>query len=88
MAGGSGADEFLFMRRAGRDTISDFADNLDTLYLKKDLLAFSGMSVVTVLNTYARDYPGIGVVFDFGNGDVLTVRGVTRQALVDDIELY
>ena len=87
MAGGSGADEFLFMRRAGRDTISDFADNLDTLYLKKDLLAFSGMSVVTVLNTYARDYPGIGVVFDFGNGDVLTVRGVTRQALVDDIEL-
>jgi hypothetical protein len=76
------------MRRAGRDTISDFADNLDTLYLKKDLLAFSGMSVVDVLNRYAKDYPGFGVIFDFENGDVLTVRGVTRQALVDDIELY
>lgn len=78
MSGGAGADEFVYATGGGRDRIADFADDEDVLRI-----AGRGDDSGTVLS-FATD-TATGVVFDFGNGDVLTVLGVTRAELRDDL---
>lgn len=80
MHGGAGADHFAF--HGGRDIVLDFQDNIDTLRIDDALWGGGARSAGQALS-YARIVDG-DAVFDFGNGHVLTVNGVTALAALQD----
>lgn len=79
LTGGDGSDVFIFRNGFDQDQILDFEDNTDTIRL----LDF-GVSNFAQARAYATQ-SGSNVVFDFGDGDVLTVRDTTINALGDDL---
>ncbi len=76
--GGSGADTFVFGKGFDRDLIVDFEDNIDTIAMSNGIRNF------TQARSHAEQV-GKDVVFDFGGGDVLTIRNITISALSDDM---
>jgi len=80
MHGGAGADHFVFHR--GRDVVRDFKDNQDTLHIDDALWGGGGRSVAEVLK-FAH-VSGGNTVFDFGNGNVLTLNGFANIAALQD----
>lgn len=82
LTGGTGADQFVFF--AGRDTVRDFENNVDTLRIDDALWGGGTRSVSQVLAS-ARVVGG-DTVFDFGHGNVLTLTGFANvEALRDDL---
>ena len=82
LTGGTGTDSFVFS--AGKDTVTDFENNRDTLVLDRDLWGGAAFSAERVLD-FAHVEAG-SIVFDFGGGDTLRVRGTTDiDALADDL---
>lgn len=79
LTGNQGKDVFLFRKNGDSDTILDFQDDVDTIRVK------NLGSLSSVLD--AADEVGNDVVFDFGNGDTLTVLNITFNALSDDIAI-
>lgn len=77
LTGNGGADVFQFHSGGGNDTVTDFADNIDTI-------RFFGLGNTTQVMDMATQL-GRDVVFDFGSGDSLTVLHTTVNALSDDI---
>ncbi|AUH66662.1 hypothetical protein CX676_20390 (plasmid) [Paracoccus zhejiangensis] len=77
--GGSGADTFVFARGHDRFAVNDFQDDLDNL----DLRAFNFSSTSAAMSRASQQ--GHDVLFDFGGGDVLTVRNTHLGDLVDDL---
>jgi len=73
--GGSGADKFVFAHGTGQDTIGDFVTGTD----KIDLTAIGFASYQDVINA-THDVAGNAVI-DLGNGDQLTLTGVTTAQL-------
>jgi len=87
LTGGGGADDFVFDPGFGRDTITDFRNNMDELYLD-DALWTGSLSAQTVIDTYASSANG-NTVLDFGNGNIIVIEGITNaQDLVDDIVIF
>lgn len=84
LTGGAGQDAFHFGSSEGRDTITDFSNDFDTLMLSRSL--WSGhLTKAQVVNRFA-DAVGGKVVFTFDGGEVLKVEGVSNpNALIDDI---
>lgn len=78
--GGTGADSFIFGLGDKSDRVMDFANNIDTLAFR----GFAGVTTATQALAFASQ-SGAHVVFNFGNGDVLTVLSTTLAALTDDI---
>ncbi len=86
LTGGGGRDEFVFRADGDRDVITDFQDDFDTLQLDQTIWG-GGLAIGDVINTYATVI-GLDTVFDFGNGDVLVVEGITAAGLLaNDITL-
>ncbi|MFT4012075.1 MAG: M10 family metallopeptidase C-terminal domain-containing protein [Paracoccus sp. (in: a-proteobacteria)] len=82
LTGGAGADTFLFQR--GRDVITDFTNEIDTIMLDDALWGGGARTVAQVLQV-ARVVDG-DVVIAFGHGHVLVIEGVTNiRALQDDL---
>lgn len=81
LSGDSGADQFIFGRGDDSDQIVDFQDNVDTIELRNLGLSSSSDALSYAVQT------GSDVVFDFGQGDVLTVRNSTILVLEDDISI-
>lgn len=80
--GGTDADNFVFDQGFGADRVNDFQDNVDALVFAAAY--WDGIAdAAAFVNTYAQT-SGRGVVFDFGNGDVLTVSGATTLAMLYD----
>ena len=79
LAGGGGEDTFRFVKGYDQEVITDFEDNIDTIRM----LSF-GVANFTQAKTYATQ-SGANVIFDFGAGDILTVRNTTINALADDV---
>ena len=77
--GDANADRFIFGADGGRDTVRDFQDNVDTL----DLRSLDFNTVGGVLNLAIER--GNDVIFNFGDGDILTVRNISEGQLTDDI---
>jgi serralysin len=88
MIGGADADWFSFADTNGADTIEDFSlTQRDRLYLNDDL--WSGtLSPDQIVARYAT-VTSAGVVFNFGDGDTLTLLGVRSTAgLADAILIW
>jgi len=82
LTGGNGLDTFVFT--AGQDIVTDFENNRDTLVLDRDLWGGAALSAQQVLG-YAHVEDG-DIVFNFGGGDTLRVKGMTDiGALADDL---
>lgn len=77
--GGTGADVFVFRRGADVDVILDFRDDVDTIRLV-DL----GVSNFAQARAYVSQN-GSSIIFNFGDGDVLTVINATINMLGDDL---
>lgn len=80
LIGGGGADNFVF--RSGHDRIADFTDNVDTIRIDDVAWGGGARSVAQVLAD--AEVIGGNTVFDFGNGNTLTVVGVTNVALLQN----
>lgn len=82
LTGGAGLDVFVFGPGGDTDVITDFTDNQDTLELDQHL--WSGTKTVEqVLAQYASVIGG-DTVFEFGNGNTLTLQGVTDVSILAD----
>ncbi len=75
--GGAGADTFQFIGNAGADLLRDFQDNIDRLVVE-------GFGAIEQVLDCATEADG-DVVFDFGNGNMITVENMTLVALENDI---
>jgi subtilisin family serine protease len=82
LAGGTGADTFVFKANFSKDKIMDFEDNVDTLKLD-DVLWGGGKTAAQVVDQYAT-VSGGNTIFDFGNGDVITIIGITDKSIFDN----
>jgi len=82
LIGGWGDDTFVFRRGDGADTVMDFridaAAGRDRIELRID--GFDDLG--DVLSTAAQT--GDGVLFDFGGGDTLLLRGATLASVAGD----
>ncbi len=86
LKGGTGSDVFVFADNNGADRVADFTDDEDTLQFSSTLLAGAG-TAQDVINNFASIQGG-NVVFDFGNGNMVTLLGVdTLVGLEDDISI-
>lgn len=85
MAGGDGADTFVFRGTATGGRVLDFEDDIDTLKLD-DALWGGGLSASQMVYTYGV-VSGNSVVLTFDSGDSITVTGVNRAELIDDITI-
>ena len=80
------ADTFVFHPGFGADRILDFRDNIDTLAFGAEF--WGGISTAADFVTSFADVVGANVVFDFLNGNTVTVIGVRSvAAFYDDIVL-
>lgn len=75
--GNAGADRFVFKKGGGSDIIRDFRDDSDSLRIMNH---GSKASVLSKASNVGDD-----VVFAFDNGDMLTVRDITKADLSDDV---
>ncbi|MDA9207879.1 hypothetical protein N9O61_03240, partial [Octadecabacter sp.] len=79
--GGADADTFHFNHGEDHDIIKDFEDDVDTIQLDG-----FGYADATEALTHATESDG-HVVFDFGDGDMLTVENTTKALLLNDLEI-
>jgi Ca2+-binding RTX toxin-like protein len=89
LSGGKDRDTFVFMNGDGADRISDYSVKAKEVLLLDDALwGGVAMTEAQVVKAYAQVVNKV-VVFDFGDGDVLTLTGVRSvsgiAALIDII---
>ena len=81
-------DRFVFALDYDSDVVTDFRDDVDTLVLDSGLWDNADLSVQEVLDQFAIRTGRTIVELDFGDGDVLTVRGIgSVNALANDIDI-
>lgn len=86
LSGGDGADTFLFRANHGKDTITDFQDDIDTIRLE-DSLWGGGLRKQQMLDQYAR-IDGDAVVLDFGKNEIKIKNVSDIASLIDDIAFF
>lgn len=79
--GGADADTFHFDHGEDHDIIKDFENNVDVIQL--DNFGFASKDEAFSFATQS----GEDVVFDFGDGDMLTVENATIGQLQNDLEI-
>ena len=79
LSGGGGADVFMSRPSSDRDVILDFQDDIDAIRLVD--LGISNFDQARVHATQNDAH----IVFDFGDGDTLTVRNTTITVMGDDL---
>ncbi|HEU5019280.1 MAG TPA: calcium-binding protein [Pseudolabrys sp.] len=86
LTGGAGNDRYVYAPGDGADTITDFSAGAGT-HDEVDLTAFTNIRTFTDVLAHATQN-GADTVLDFGNGDTLTLKGVTAASLtLDDFSL-
>jgi len=75
--GDDGPDRFIFRKGGGADIVADFTDDVDAIRLFR-------LGTLDAIQDLAEQ-SGDDVVFDFGDGDVLTVLNTSLDALGDDL---
>lgn len=79
LTGGYGDDRFIFRAGGGADVITDFASGFGGI----DEISLQGLGITSFAQAmaFAREDDG-STVFDFGNGDTLTLHNVRKANLV------
>ncbi|MEP2785100.1 MAG: calcium-binding protein [Pseudoruegeria sp.] len=85
LTGGKHADTFVFGKGDGKDTITDFTDNVDTIQLEEALWG-GDLSKKKVLNKFA-EVDGDDIVLDFGKHELRIEDFTDIDALKNDLEL-
>lgn len=86
LTGGDGRDVFVFFDNFGRDLITDWTDNHDSLQFD-DAIWGGGLTVDQMVTTYGAVVSG-SVVLDFGASGRVTLQGATDLAgLLGDITI-
>ena len=84
LTGGAGEDLFVYAVNYAKDKVLDFVDDMDTLRLNDNLWS-GAKSVSEVIKSFADLVDG-DAVFDFGDGDILTIADVdSLSSLKNDI---
>ncbi|WP_269846627.1 M10 family metallopeptidase [Paracoccus binzhouensis] len=78
--GGLGADHFAF--HGGHDVIQDFRDDVDTLRIDDALWGGGARSMAQILSH--ASVVDSNTVFDFGNGNTLTLNGLSNIAALQN----
>ncbi|MEP3892503.1 MAG: calcium-binding protein [Litorimonas sp.] len=87
LTGGAGSDIFIYGDNFEEDAITDFTLGVDTLRLNDNL--WTGLNTAGEIVTNYASINGNGVSFDFGDGDILTLSGLTSlNGLEDHIEIF
>lgn len=73
VTGGAGNDVFVYRRGHELVEVTDFTDGMDRI----DLRSWGFVNFLGVQHQHDVSETTDGVVFDFGNGDILTVNGVS-----------
>uniref|UniRef100_UPI004048117D CAP domain-containing protein n=2 Tax=Yoonia sp. TaxID=2212373 RepID=UPI004048117D len=79
MTGGAGADTFIFT--AGADQVMDFENNVDTILIYQSV---AGVGVDKADVMALGEIVNGDAVFDFGDGNVLTVRDVASLGVLEN----
>lgn len=80
MYGQTGADVFVFQANFGSDVVQDFSlRDRDTLALDNALWGNAHLTEAQVVGRFADVIAG-RVIFDFGNGEVIRLAGITTLA--------
>lgn len=80
LMGAAGADSFVMQDGDGKERIADFGlAQHDRLVLDNALWGNVALTAAQIVANFA-DVLAAGVVFDFGNGDVMTLNGLTSTA--------
>jgi serralysin len=80
MYGQTGADAFVFQANFGSDVVQDFSlRDRDTLALDNALWGNARLTEAQVVTRFADVVAG-RVIFDFGNGEVIRLAGITTLA--------
>jgi Ca2+-binding RTX toxin-like protein len=85
LKGNAGNDNFVFKNNFNKDKVLDFQDNKDTIRLDDNL--WNGTKSVNKVLSQFGTQNGSDFVFDFGDGDILTILDVTRSQLNNDIDI-
>jgi len=87
LVGGDHPDDFVFAAGFGRDTIADFEDNWDEIFLD-DAIWGGNLTAQQVVDTFGR-ISGNSTVLDFGNGQMIILAGVSDlTVLYNDIVIF
>lgn len=82
LTGGDGSDTFVF--GDGRDLITDFEDDIDTIYIREELGADGSLTYAELMDL--GEIRNGKAIFDFGGSDVLTIDNVSNlDLLVNDM---
>lgn len=83
-SGSNGEDVFVFESNFGDDIITDFDLSRDVLEIEENI---NGLSIDSPadLAAYVTEVGGSAVI-SFPNGDSITLQGVTREALLDNLD--
>ncbi|MDT8853535.1 hypothetical protein RNZ50_00510 [Paracoccaceae bacterium Fryx2] len=84
LTGGVGADSFVFEAKGGRDRITDFEDDIDTLRLDPALWDNARLTRAQVVAEFGADTEA-GLVLTFGPGLVVTVAGMDSASILNDL---
>ncbi|WP_373355279.1 M10 family metallopeptidase C-terminal domain-containing protein [Pseudoroseicyclus sp. CXY001] len=85
LTGGAGADAFVFTD-GGTDTITDFSDNVDTIYIDRDLLRDPSMSERELAKSATTDQGGMTLALADGHS-IRIENFYESDALADDLVL-
>ncbi|MCB1338895.1 MAG: peptidoglycan DD-metalloendopeptidase family protein [Maritimibacter sp.] len=86
--GNSGADYFYFYSTSDFDSIRDFENDVDTLYLQRSLWGGANLTVAQVISRYGVD-KGSYVVLDFAGNEDVEIRGISDLSmLLNDISFF
>ncbi|MCB1516975.1 MAG: hypothetical protein KDJ19_05085 [Hyphomicrobiaceae bacterium] len=80
LRGGGGKDTFIFGKGFDKDSVRDFTDNTDQIALNDNLWKGT-LSKTQILNQFATLKGNGDVVFDFGHGDIFTIKDAGSVAI-------
>ena len=86
ITGGSGNDTFVFQGGGGSDVVLDFEVDHDIVKVQQGINGLPVNSAADIADLVSDD--GGNAVIDFGNGDTLTLVGVSAEDVQADPSKY
>ena len=85
--GNLGGDQFVFRTNSGVDVIYDFVAGIDTIRVASGINGLPVAEPGDLTSRISSDSQGNAVI-DFGNGNVVTIDGLSADDLLGDISAF